>query len=104
MTLFKNRIRRKDYLAQCTIYLVSPKSNSAYDAINKALEKVKEFGDLSIPLHLRNAPNSFERFRMVKTTNMTYKNKLHLQEFLPEKISGESFINLKEPKEKSVKM
>ena len=44
-------------LAQCTIYLaLSPKSNSAYQAINKAQEKVNEFGDLSVPLHLRNAP------------------------------------------------
>ena len=82
-------------LAQCTIYLaLSPKSNSAYTAINKALEKVKELGDLSIPLHLRNAPNSFMK-ELGYAENYLYshdhKSKLHLQEFLPETISGESF-------------
>ena len=82
-------------LAQCTIYLaLSPKSNSAYTAINKALEKVEELGDLSIPLHLRNAPNSFMK-ELGYAENYLYshdhKSKLHLQEFLPETISGESF-------------
>ncbi len=44
-------------LAQATIYLAtSPKSNSAYMAINKAQELVKKTGNLSIPLHLRNSP------------------------------------------------
>ena len=95
-------------LAQCTIYLaLSPKSNSAYDAINKALEKVKEFGDLSIPLHLRNAPNSFMKdlgYGENYQYSHDHKNKLHLQEFLPEKISGESFYKPQEnPKEKVYK-
>ncbi len=46
-------------LAQCAIYLAtSPKSNSAYMAINKALELVDETGNLPVPLHLRNAPTS----------------------------------------------
>lgn len=44
-------------LSQCAIYLAcSDKSNSAYDAINKAQELVKKTGDLSVPIHLRNAP------------------------------------------------
>lgn len=44
-------------LSQCVIYLAtSAKSNSAYEAINKAQATVKETGDLSVPLHLRNAP------------------------------------------------
>jgi len=44
-------------MAQATIYLAtSPKSNSAYMAIGKAMQTVKETGNLSIPLHLRNAP------------------------------------------------
>lgn len=44
-------------LAQCTLYLAtSPKSNSAYDAINKVLKDVEASGDLPVPLHLRNAP------------------------------------------------
>ncbi len=44
-------------LAETTIYLAtSPKSNSAYNAINKALELVEKTGNLPVPLHLRNAP------------------------------------------------
>jgi len=44
-------------LAECTIYLAaSPKSNSAYMAINDALTLVKQTGNLPVPLHLRNAP------------------------------------------------
>ncbi|MEC7998867.1 MAG: replication-associated recombination protein A [Bacteroidota bacterium] len=95
-------------LAQCTIYLaLSPKSNSAYAAINKALEKVKDLGDLSIPLHLRNAPNSFMKdlgYGEDYQYSHDHKNKLHLQEFLPETISGESFYKPQEnPKEKVYK-
>ena len=44
-------------LSECAIYLAtSPKSNSAYMAINKALEFVDATGNLPVPLHLRNAP------------------------------------------------
>ena len=44
-------------LAQATVYLAtSPKSNSAYNGINKALQLVQRTGNLPVPLHLRNAP------------------------------------------------
>ena len=44
-------------LAEATVYLAtSPKSNSAYMGINKALQTVRETGNLPVPLHLRNAP------------------------------------------------
>ena len=44
-------------LAEATVYLAtSPKSNSAYEGINKALEIVHSTGNLPVPLHLRNAP------------------------------------------------
>lgn len=44
-------------LSECAIYLAtSPKSNSAYIAIDAALAEVKRSGDLPVPLHLRNAP------------------------------------------------
>ena len=44
-------------LSQCAIYLAtSPKSNKTYLAINKAIQKVQETGDLGVPLSLRNAP------------------------------------------------
>jgi putative ATPase len=46
-------------LSETTIYLAaSPKSNSAYAAINEALQTVQRTGNLSVPLHLRNAPTS----------------------------------------------
>ncbi len=46
-------------LAQATIYLAcSEKSNSAYLAIDKALEIVRSSGNLPVPLHLRNAPTA----------------------------------------------
>jgi len=46
-------------LSECTIYLAcSPKSNSAYMAIEKALELVRNKGSLPVPLHLRNAPTN----------------------------------------------
>ncbi|OYX79710.1 MAG: AAA family ATPase, partial [Flavobacteriales bacterium 32-34-25] len=44
-------------LSQCAIYLAtSPKSNASYMAINTAQQIVKQTGDLSVPIHLRNAP------------------------------------------------
>lgn len=44
-------------LAEATVYLAtSPKSNSAYNAINAALQNVRQTGNLPVPLHLRNAP------------------------------------------------
>ncbi|MCH5227438.1 MAG: replication-associated recombination protein A [Muribaculaceae bacterium] len=44
-------------LSECTVYLAtSPKSNSAYLAIDRALEEVRKSGNLPVPLHLRNAP------------------------------------------------
>ena len=44
-------------LAEATVYLAtSPKSNSAYEGINSALELVRATGNLPVPLHLRNAP------------------------------------------------
>lgn len=44
-------------LSECAIYLAnSPKSNTAYMAIDRALQTVRETGNLPVPLHLRNAP------------------------------------------------
>ena len=46
-------------LAEACVYLAtSPKSNSAYNGINSALQLVKQTGNLPVPLHLRNAPTS----------------------------------------------
>ena len=44
-------------LAECAVYMAtSPKSNSAYLGIDKALELVRATGNQPVPLHLRNAP------------------------------------------------
>lgn len=49
-------------LAEATVYLAtSEKSNSAYNGINQAIEYVRSTGNLTIPLHLRNAPTQMMR-------------------------------------------
>ncbi len=49
-------------LSEATIYLAaSPKSNSAYKAINEAQARVRKSGNLPVPLHLRNASSAFAR-------------------------------------------
>ena len=89
-------------LSQCAIYLaLSPKSNSAYLAINQAQLIIKEKGDLSVPLHLRNAPTELMQ-KLDYGKNYKYshehENKLHLQNFLPDEIKGESIYNPKKNK------
>lgn len=82
-------------LSQCVIYLAtSPKGNASYMAIGKAQKLVKETGNLSVPLHLRNAPT-----RLMKDLGYgenykyshDYANNFVNQEFLPEEISGTNF-------------
>ena len=79
-------------LSQCAIYLAnSAKSNTSYKAIGKAQQIVKETGDLSIPLHLRNAPT-----KLMKELNYgkeykyahNYDNNFVDQEFLPDEIKN----------------
>lgn len=79
-------------LSQCAVYLAnSPKSNASYRAINKAQEIVKRTGDLSVPLHLRNAPT-----QLMKSLNYgkdykyahDYEGNFVLEEFLPEPITN----------------
>ncbi len=82
-------------LAQCVIYLsTSPKSNSAYNAINEALEFVRKTGDLPVPLHLRNAPTKMMKeqgFGKDYAYSHLYEHSFSEQEYLPEKISGTLF-------------
>ena len=82
-------------LAECTIYLAnSPKSNSAYNAINAAMEFSKQTGDLAIPLHLRNAPTKLmEQLGYGQQYKYAHDYPGHFvdQEFLPEEISGTTF-------------
>ena len=84
-------------LSQCAIYLAtSPKSNSVYKAINNAQENIKKTGNLSIPLHLKNAPT-----KLMKELNYgkgylyphDFENNFIDQDFLPDQINKEIFYN-----------
>ena len=82
-------------LSQCAIYLAtSEKSNASYMAINKAQQTVKQTGDLTIPLPLRNAPTKLMK-DLGYGDNYQYahnhKNNFAKEEFLPAEISGTSF-------------
>ena len=79
-------------LSQCAVYLAtSPKSNASYIAIGNAQQLVKQTGDLSVPIHLRNAPTPLmaalgygEEYKY----SHDYANNFAEQEFLPDAISG----------------
>lgn len=79
-------------LSQCAIYLAtSPKSNASYEAIGKAQQLVKQTGDLSVPIHLRNAATKLmkelgygEDYKYAHS----YENNFAVQEFLPDDLSG----------------
>ncbi|MEY4703063.1 MAG: hypothetical protein RIR96_960 [Bacteroidota bacterium] len=95
-------------LSQCAIYLTtSIKSNASYMAIEDALEDVKKWGDLPVPLHLRNAPTKLMK-------NMDYgkdykyahhfENNFILQDHLPEKLNGKTYYSpQKNPREEEVR-
>jgi putative ATPase len=79
-------------LSQCATYLASsPKSNASYNAINKAQQLVKQTGDLSIPLSIRNSPTQLmkelgygEDYKYAHD----YENNFAEHEFMPEEISN----------------
>lgn len=82
-------------MSECVIYLASsPKSNSAYLAIDEALAVVRKNPNLSIPMHLRNAPT-----QLMKNLNYgkgyqyahDHTNNFVQQEFLPAEVSGHAF-------------
>jgi len=79
-------------LSQTVTYLASsPKSNAAYEAINKAQDLVRRTGDLSVPLHLRNAPT-----KLMKNLNYgkdyqyahSFEGNFVDQEFMPDALRG----------------
>lgn len=82
-------------LSECTIYLAtSAKSNSAYLAVDKALEYVRKSGNLPVPLHLRNAPT-----KLMKEMGYgdgykyahNYDNHFVAQQYLPDEAQGQRF-------------
>lgn len=82
-------------LSQCAIYLASsPKSNTAILAIDTALAAVRTQGDLSVPLHLRNAPTKLMKnmdYGKDYQYSHQYDNNFSAQEYLPEELKGISF-------------
>ena len=84
-------------LAECTIYLAnSPKSNSAYMAIDTALGFVKRTGNLPVPLHIRNAPTQLMK-DLGYHDNYKYAHDFPgnfvKQQYLPDGIQGQRFWN-----------
>ncbi|MFQ3297277.1 MAG: putative ATPase [Polaribacter sp.] len=79
-------------LSQCAVYLAnSTKSNASYVAIGKAQDLVRTTGDLSVPLHLRNAPSKLMKdleYGKDYQYSHNYPNNFVAQEFLPKEISG----------------
>ncbi|MBD80024.1 MAG: AAA family ATPase [Crocinitomicaceae bacterium] len=94
-------------LSQTVIYLAtSPKSNSSYQAIRNTRQLVRETGDLSVPLHLRNAPTKLMK-ELDYGKNYQYAHSFQGnfvdQEFLPEDISGKTLYEPgSNPKEKAI--
>jgi len=84
-------------LSQCATYLASsPKSNAAVEAIGKAQSLVKQYGDLPVPLSLRNAPTSFMKGldygKEYQYAHLYEQNFINM-EFLPEALSNTVLYN-----------
>lgn len=79
-------------LAEATVYLAtSPKSNSAYEGINSALELVRSTGNLPVPLHLRNAPTKLmKQLGYGKEYKYAHAYEGHFveQQFLPDEVKN----------------
>ena len=84
-------------LSQCATYLAaSPKSNAAVAAIGEALSAVKKYGDLPVPLHIRNAPTKLMKnldYGKNYEYSHSYDNNFSPQEYLPKEIAGKKFYD-----------
>ena len=82
-------------LSQCAIYLAtSPKSNASYMAIGEAQAVVKQTGDLSVPIHLRNAPTKLMKelgYGEEYQYSHNYPNNFSEQEYLPDELKQTAF-------------
>lgn len=82
-------------LAEACVYLASsPKSNSAYNAINSALQTVEQTGNVAVPLHLRNAPTKLmEKMGYGKDYKYAHNYEGHFvkQQYLPDALKGARF-------------
>ena len=96
-------------LSQCVIYLAtSPKSNASYMAIKEAQQLVKQTGDLSVPLPIRNAPTKLMKelgYGKEYQYAHNYDGNFAIQEFLPEEIKDTRFYSPgNNPKENSLRI
>jgi putative ATPase len=84
-------------LSQCVTYLASsPKSNAAVAAIGEAFSTVKKYGDLPVPLHIRNAPTKLMKhldYGKNYEYSHSYENNFSPQEYLPKEIAGKKFYD-----------
>jgi replication-associated recombination protein RarA len=82
-------------LSQCAVYLAtSAKSNASYMAIGEAQQVVKQTGDLSVPIHLRNAPTKLMKelgYGEEYQYSHSYENNFSEQEYLPDEIKNTAF-------------
>lgn len=82
-------------LSECAIYLAtSPKSNSAYMAINHALQFVESTGNLPVPLHLRNAPTKLMKdlgYNEGYKYAHDYENNFVKQQYMPNEAIDQTF-------------
>lgn len=87
-------------LAEATVYLAtSPKSNSAYEGINSALELVRLTGNLPVPLHLRNAPTKLMKqlgYGKDYKYAHAYKGNFVRQQFLPDEVQQQRLWHAQE--------
>lgn len=95
-------------LSQCATYLAcSAKSNASYLAINNAQQKIKETGDLPVPLAIRNAPTKLMKdlgYGDGYAYAHDYENNFTEAEFLPEEINGTTFYKPgNNPRENNIK-
>ena len=82
-------------LAEAAVYLAyAPKSNSVYAALGKAIEDVKKFGSLPVPMHIRNAPTKLmKELGYGKNYKYAHDYEDHIvdQQHLPDKLKDRKY-------------
>jgi len=95
-------------LSQTAIYLAtSPKSNASYKAIRNAQQKIRESGDLPVPLHLRNSPTKLMKnlgYGKEYQYAHDYPGNFVMAEFLPDKLRDTRFYDPQDnPREREIR-
>jgi len=95
-------------LSEVAVYLAtSPKSNASYMAIEEATDAVRQFGDLPVPLHIRNAPTKLMKdlgYHKDYKYAHSYEGNFIKDNFLPDEIKGTKFYEPgQNPKEDDIR-